>query len=71
MLRSAVHGAAYANFAQKTGRKDVAIMAMSFYRSSLSIMNQALTDAETSITEATMTTVVLLSLYEVSAESPY
>ncbi len=66
MLRLAVQSVAYASLAQKTARQDISIIAISYYQSSLLMVNQALRDHETSISEVTMTVVILLGLYEVS-----
>jgi hypothetical protein len=66
MLRHAVQSVAYASLAQKTARQDISTIAISYYRSSLLMVNQALSDHETSISEVTMTAVILLGLYEAS-----
>jgi hypothetical protein len=52
--------------AQKTERQDLALNAMSFYQKSLQMVNNTLSDAKSATSDLTMTTVILLGIYEVS-----
>lgn len=76
LLHHAVCTAAYANLAQKTERRDLAIIAMSHYRESLEIVKKTLLLPKNAIDDSTMTGVALLGLYEIinstlDGTSPY
>ena len=55
---------AYANLAHKTGRKDFQLKATSFYQTSLETINKTLSDPALATSDATMTAVIMLGLYQ-------
>lgn len=65
ILRLSVCAAAYANFFQKSKRKDVEILAIAAYNRALNLAGTVLTSRGVP-EEATLTAIFLLGLYEVS-----
>jgi hypothetical protein len=66
LIYHAVCATAFANLARKSERPDISIRAMSHYRSSLDIVKSSLHDKLAATSDAVMTAVMLMFLYEVS-----
>lgn len=66
ILRLSLCAAAYANFYQKTKRKDIEILAIAAYERSLNMAGTILTGCANRPKEMTVTAIFLLGLYEVS-----
>lgn len=66
LIHHAVCTAAYANLARKSERPDISIRAMSHYCSSLDIVKSSLHDKLAATSDAMITAVMLMFLYEVS-----
>ena len=65
LLTVAVLAASYANIAQKLDRHDITIKAMSHYRKALRQVSTVLSEKRESTSDTTMTSIMLLGLYEV------
>ena len=66
LLTVAVLAASYANIAQKLDRHDITIKAMSNYRKALRQVSTVLSEKRESTSDMTMTSIMLLGLYEVN-----